>query len=151
MKKFLMISGVVFWVLFVVGAFFLIRGLSLDASSKTFVDKVIPNIISTWSEQELLKHSSVALKTVVSDPHKQAYFDQIWTGYIKLGALKKYEGSNGQSLQSGHFLTGKNDPKTFNVTAEYVADADFQNGSAQIKIQLVYENSEWKINQFSVE
>src|SRR5665213_2823000 len=99
MKKFLMISGIVFWVLilivaasFGIGAY---RGTKLDASSKAYVDKNVPVIISTWSEQEMLKCASSEFKAVVSS--NQSKFDQSWTDFEKLGALKSYDGSKGQS------------------------------------------------------
>jgi heme/copper-type cytochrome/quinol oxidase subunit 2 len=152
MKKFLMVSGVVFWVLIVIGAVFFgcahYRGSQLDASSKAYVDKNIPVIISTWSEQEMLKYASHEFKAVVSN--NQSKFDQTWTGFEKLGALKKYNGSKGQSYQNAFFLVGRNGKKGYETTAEYVAGAEFQNGNVEISIDLTRENDEWKIYGFHV-
>jgi hypothetical protein len=153
MKKFFYISGIIFWTLILIGAvyfvFNVIRGFRLDASSKTYVDKYVPIIISTWSEQELLKCGSSEFKTAVSNPEKQKFFDQTWNGFTKLGTLKEYNGSEGQSHQNLFFYTNSK-RNGYHISAEYIADADFQNGSAKITIDLVQENGEWKIYFFSV-
>jgi hypothetical protein len=152
MKKFFYISGIIFWTLILISsayfAFRAIRGSRLDASSKAYVDKNIPIIISTWSEQEMFKCGSSEFKAAVSSPDKQAFFDQTWSGFTKLGALKKYKGSEGQSYQNLFFFTNSK-RNGYHVSAEYIADADFENGSAKITVDLVQENGEWKIYYFS--
>jgi hypothetical protein len=158
MKKFLMISGVIFWVLIItaVAYFGFIAWIDsgFSASSQAFVDKNIPIIISTWSEQEALRFSSSGLKAEASNPEKQILFARAWKNYESLGALKKYNGSKGQAYAYSSFFmgnTGKEPKNGFYVTAKYVAEADFQNGSAQITVYLIRENGEWKINDFSVD
>ena len=148
-----MISGIVFWVLIVIGAVFFgfcaYRGSKLDASSKAYMDKNVPVILRTWSEQEMLKCASHEFKATVSN--NQSKFDQAWTGFEQLGALKKYNGSKGQSYQDASYWIGKNGKKGYEVTAEYVADAEFQNGNVEIKVDLTQENGDWKIYSFHVD
>jgi hypothetical protein len=38
--------------------FFIYTGNKSDASSKEYVDKILPQIISNWSKDELIKHAS---------------------------------------------------------------------------------------------
>jgi len=147
MKKFLMISGIVFWVLILIIAAFFIWGIHLDATSKSFVDQNVPVIVSNWSEQELLKKASIELKAIASNERA----DKTWTGFTKLGVLKKYNGSKGRSNQNAIFLPGKDGRIGYEVTAKYVAEADFQNGSAKITIDLIRQNGEWKFFSFDVD
>jgi hypothetical protein len=147
MKKFLMISGIIFWVLVVTFVGLLICGTHFDTTSKAFVDQNVPVIISTWSEQELLKKASPELKAVVSN--QQA--DKTWTEFTKLGVLKRYNGSEGQASANGSFWDGKNGKKGFKITAKYVAQADFQNGSPKITIDLIRQGGEWKFYSFYVD
>jgi hypothetical protein len=147
MKKILIVSGIVFWVLIFIVAAFFIWGMYLDTTSKAFVDQNVPVIISTWSEQELLKKASPELKAVVSNEQS----DKTWTGFTKLGALKKYKGSKGSSYQNAAFLTGKNGKRGYEITAKYVAEADFQNGRAKISIDLIRQSGEWKFYSFYVD
>jgi hypothetical protein len=149
MKKFLMISGVIFWVLVFIAAAFFIRGMMLDASSKAYVDKHIPVILSTWSETEILKCASIELKAVMSD--KQSGFDQALTNFSKLGALEKYNGSKGQAFEDAYFSVKKKGKRSFEITARYVVEASFQNGNAEIKVDLTRENGDWKIYSLNID
>ena len=136
-----MISGVIFWVCFFIAALWIAWAFHLDASSKAFVDDNVPRIFSAWSEQQLLELASPELKEAMSNERA----DQSWSNFSRLGILKEYKGAKGQSYQNISFLTGRRHKSGYEVTAEYLAVADFQYGSANITLHLTREDGDWKI------
>jgi hypothetical protein len=62
MKKFLAVLGVIFACLIVVGIIFISiaahTGSKLDAESKAYVDRMVPQIVASWDSKEF---SSVRL------------------------------------------------------------------------------------------
>ena len=144
MKLFLMVSGGLFCLicLFVLGIFLYgnLTGPSLDKESKLWVDKVVPEILSTWSPEILIQNSSSEFLNVVS---KETIKNSLIESSEVLGSLKEYKGSRGES---GIHIGGQGKV----ITAEYVVEIDFEKGSATIFIQSVKENGEWKIRNFAL-
>src|SRR5476649_2090265 len=99
MKKLLSIVGGICLVLILGVAAFIgyaaYQGRGLDASSKAYVDENVPTIISTWSKQELLTRASPQLLKVVNEKPEQ--LDQLFRMFSKLGAMRSYDGSKGDS------------------------------------------------------
>ena len=118
-----------------------IKGPQLDASSKAFVDKSIPTLVSTWSWDEFQKRTSVEFQKVTSK--------QQWTLYLpkikQLGKLESYEGCEGQSYTSLTFQNG------LVVKADYTANAEFQKGSAEINVELIRRKGLWQISRLEVD
>jgi hypothetical protein len=108
----------------------------LDASSKGYVDKNIPLIISSWSKDELLKRASPQLLNVINE--KPYQIDRLFQGFAKLGAMRSYDGSKGDSNVSYTNKDGKV------ITAAYIADATFQNGNAHITVRLIQSSGSWQ-------
>jgi D-Tyr-tRNAtyr deacylase len=100
----------------------------------------VPNVISGWNKEELLKQASPELLGVTKDED----LDKLFTMFRKLGKLKKYKGSEGQSLISVTTEQGKK------VTANYTAMAEFERGEASIKVNLIKHGDEWQILMFNV-
>ena len=117
-------------------------GTGLDASSKAYVDTSVPAIVSPWSKEELLKHSSPQLIEVVNKNPGQ--LDQLFAKLATLGAMQQYQGPAGQANLFFDFSKGKI------VTAKYVAHAKFEHGDAEIQVQLVQASGEWQIINFHV-
>jgi hypothetical protein len=146
MKKFLMVLGFIALLLIIYLAadfsyMLEIRGPKLDASSKAYVDANIPTIISTWSLNELEKRASKELQ--------QDLTAQKWNVFLSsvkvLGQFETYEGCRGQAYITQSY------PSPENITAEYVASAIFQNGTAEIKVKLIQKNSQWQIFKLTVD
>ena len=144
MKKVLIILGILFvlGIAIVAGimGFVAYNGTKLDASSKEYVDQVIPPIISTWSDTELLDRASPELKAIATKDQIVPLFKKL----SELGKLKEYQGSKGDSLMSYTTQNGKR------ITAKYVANALFENGTADINIQLIQHGGNWQILSFHV-
>ena len=144
MRKVISIFGIMFLILvFVVGglfAYFSSQGSKLDASSKSFVDEVIPVIISTWSKEIILKHSSQQMRQTAAE----AQLDLLLKKVSILGQLLDYKTANGEALIS-FTKNGKM------VTANYSVKARFQNGLAEINIRLIQYKGAWEILGFQIE
>ncbi len=147
MKKLLLVGAIILVaVLSVIGsivAYVVSAGSGLDESSKAYVDANIPVIASQWSEEELLKRSSLQLLDLIKKNPTQ--LDQVFKKLATLGALKQYGASKGQAVLSFNVPNGKT------VTAKYVADAKFEHGDANFQIQLVQTDGQWQIINFHVD
>ncbi len=139
MKRFLLVLGCITLLLIILIVGFIgysaIKGHQLDVSSKAYVDANIPTIISTWSKEELKKRGSKELQEELTDQNWNLFLAKV----KQLGKFQTYEGCKGQAYMSQNNLN----PEI--VTAEYRASADFQNGQAEIKMELVWRNSQWQI------
>ncbi|MGC9943434.1 MAG: hypothetical protein ABSE48_16525 [Verrucomicrobiota bacterium] len=145
MKKLLILLGATFLVIImltVVGiGLAVVKGSTLDKQSKAYVDSTVPIIVSSWDEQELLNRASPEF---IQSSRKDE-LDKLYVMFRKLGKLRTYGGSEGQSYVS---LTSQNG-KT--ITASYTATTTFDAGSAQIKITLIRHNDQWQILGFHVD
>ena len=146
MKKFLSIVGGIVLVVVLMAAGFIgylsYQGRGLDASSKAYVDKNLPLIVSNWSKRDLLKQASPQLLTIINENPDQ--IDRLFKGLARLGALRSYDGSKGDANISYTNKDGKL------ITAFYIANATFENGSAQITVRLIQVSGQWKFLMFQV-
>ncbi len=144
MKKFFITLGSIFFALIVLAAvgiaFVAIKGSALDKESRAYADSAIPAIVSTWSEKELLDRASPEFNKVVTIDQ----VDRLFRWLRALGALQKCEPAKGQSLMSATTQAGKT------VTAEYVAQAEFEKGEATISLRLIKHGDQWQIVNFHV-
>jgi hypothetical protein len=146
MKRLLTILGACFLVLVVVVIGFIgfaaYQGHVLDVSSKTYVQENVPPIVSRWSKNELLERSSPQLLKVVNDNPEQ--FDQLFSKLSSLGTMQSFGDVKGDSLISMTAQNGKV------ITANYIANAKFKNGDAQIYVQLIQMAGKWQFLTFRV-
>lgn len=98
MKKFFTVLGGFFAVLIVVAVvgFFILNhfGTALDEETKSFVDSNLPQIIMDWNPEELTNRASPELMKVAPKEKIEGLF-KVFSE--RLGPLKEYKGSNGQS------------------------------------------------------
>jgi hypothetical protein len=145
MRILLIIPAAVFLVLVIVGAKVVgiatMNGNRLDASSRQYVDRVVPAILSEWSPRELIRHASAEFK----EPATAEEIDQVFLKLSELGVLKHCEKATGNSRISFTTQDGRV------VTADYTAHAAFSKGSALIKIRLMEHGGRWEIINFQVE
>lgn len=146
MKKFLaIVGGIALVAILLIGGFVgysAYQGRALDASSKEYVDKNIPLIVSSWSKDELLKRASPQLLKIVAEKPDQ--IDHLFQGFAKLGAMWSYDGSKGDSNVSYTNRAGEV------ITAAYIADTTFENGGAQISVRLIQTSGSWQFLLFNV-
>lgn len=115
---------------------------SLDLESRKFVDVAIVAIVSHWSVDELLKRASPEM---LAESEHQIDVDSLFNQWRPLGGLVSYTGSRGgaeilESPEIGRM-----------ITANYTAKAIFQNGTAEIAIELVKREGKWSIMAFKVD
>lgn len=145
MKKFFTVLGGIFAVLIVVavGGILVLSylGSGLDKESKSYVDANLPKILKNWDADELLQRASPELMTVA--PKEQ--IEQLFTIFSdKLGPLKQYNASNGQSNLS--FTT----PEGKVITGAYVAEAIFEKAPATIQFRVIKHGDTWQVLEFRV-
>ena len=145
MKKFLISLGVVFLILILTAAGFLVYfacvGTGLDASSKAYVDASVPAIVAHWSASELIKRASPQLRAATPDQEIDAFFMSLAQ---KSGSFQSYDGSKGDSMVSYTTQNGKT------ITASYTASATFQNGKVDIQVKLIQIKGAWSLLGFHV-
>lgn len=144
MKKIFIILGVVFLALILaggIGLFILnIKGNALDKESKEYTDSAVMAIVKDWNPEELTKRMSPELEKTI----KPEDLEKLFGLFKKLGALKEYKGAKGDANISVTSEHGKI------ITAHYVANAEFEAGPAEIKINVIKHNDQWQILGFNV-
>jgi hypothetical protein len=110
-------------------------GNSLDKESKTFVDAAVPAIISGWDVTELQKRASDEFNNSVDYADLIRYFAVL----RKLGSLREYMGSMGESQITLSLLNG------VSITALYTASADCDEGAVDLQLSLIKQKGLWRI------
>ncbi len=144
MKKTIIILGYVFLALLIV----LLAGMGTlvaignrqDRESKAYVDAALPAIISTWDIREIEKRASPEFNDEVDYDELEQDFGVLQ----QLGKLVEYKGSTGDSNITLSFQYG------YEISADYNASADFEGGSADMRISLIKHGGQWQILDFRV-
>jgi hypothetical protein len=146
MKKVLVIFGVLLFAVVVTVGFLFVRwaakkGRHLDQETRQYADASIVAVISNWNEQALLDRASVRLLDKI---HEQNNLPQAFARWKNLGKLVKYEGSTGHpnmTVDRKHGIV---------LSALYLANAQFERGTATIRIVLIRERQGWRILSFEL-
>lgn len=145
MKKFFTILGGIFAFLIVAAVIFFsityYYGTGYDKESKLYVDLNLPQIIDNWKVEALTKRASPELMKVAPREKIEELFKVCSD---KLGPMKEYKGSKGQSTIAFKAEKGKL------ITGAYVAEAIFEKAPATIKISIIKRNNDWQILEFFV-
>jgi hypothetical protein len=145
MKTALSIIGIVFLVLLLVLGgligFGIYAGNRLDVSSKAYVDESVPAIVTHWSQDELSRRESPQFRRTTSDSELTVLFNR----FAQLGGLRSYDGSRGDA--NLNFMPGTG----LQITAAYIAQATFQNGKAELRVNLIQIDGNWRILGFRIE
>jgi len=168
MKEVLMISGGIFLVLIaliavtvlaiVIALFILLpkyfkslpQALELNEEAQDYVNTVILEIFSEGNFKKLYDKATPQLLELAHSEESDKIFDFC----RQLGKLEAYKGAVGgwqtsandtkEMMRSGNLKFGK-------ITlGNYVADADFERGSANIKVQIIRRDNQWLINSLTI-
>lgn len=145
-KIFAVVGAIVVALVLVLGGFIgyaAYTGRGLDESSKQYVENNIPPILSTWSENELVKRASPEL--LKASEKQPGLVDKLFRKLSGLGALTRFGKVEGSSNISYTTENGKV------ITASYTAQAKFEHGKAQLRIRLIQRAGEWRILGFWVD
>lgn len=144
MKKTLMILGGIFLVIVIVAVigFSIIatKGSALDEESKAYVDEVVPKILADLNQETLFQYASPEL----IDSASQEEFDKLFNWFNKLGEFKEYKEATGQAHMQ-YTAQGKT------ISAQYVANVEFDTGPASVLVGIVKRNESWQIINFRVD
>lgn len=142
-KGFLTILGAITFVLLVLSVigwgYVSLMSDQLAPSSKAYTEESIRAIVTTWSEDELIKRASPEMQATTT--HGQ--LDQLFIALKKLGKFQSYDGAKTEQM---HFSLNHG----LIVTITYNAAVTFQLGKANIMITLVRHHNAWQIIGFHV-
>lgn len=110
-------------------------GYSLDKESKAFIDTAVPAIVSGWDIAEIQKRASEEFNNSVDYADLIRYFAVLQ----KLGSLREYQGSTGESQITISVLNG------VSITALYTASADCDQGAVDLELSLIKRKGLWRI------
>jgi len=134
-----MVLGYIFLVVIVVtatgAAIVAVQGKKLDKESKIFADAAIPAIASEWDVAEIQRRASPEFNEAVDYDALGQYLDTLQA----LGMFEEYKGSTGEANIEVSFQNG------YEITADYIANADFEAGSVEIQISLIKHGGKWQI------
>lgn len=143
--RFLKILGIIFLVFLIGGvscvSVVAVFGLKHDKACRAYLDSNVPQIVTSWDVEELIKQASPRLLNTVPREKVEALFRACRE---RLGPLQEYKGSKGRI----HF--GANSKEGRLTTGQYVAEARFEKAVAQISILVILEGSQWRIGGFYV-
>lgn len=144
MKKVFMWFGIVCLALIVLaaGAFGILAYYmrDADATSKAYVREANAKILAAWSPEEMESRASQELKALA--PH-----DAVVQLFGRLGQLGNLQTV---SEPKGEANTVYNIGRGMVVTANYVSEAIFQNGTATIATGLIQHGKQWQLLSFHV-
>jgi hypothetical protein len=137
MKKNFIGAGIVVLSLAVCALFFIRFGNTLDVSSQEFVNINMGNFFSTFSKDDLVKVSTVALQDNLNNNDANFVFSKL----KRAGQFQKYEGSKGEANIAIQFTKAR-----LEITAAYAASAVFRNGTVQAEVRLIRTGTQWQID-----
>jgi hypothetical protein len=146
MRKFFMWLGIgtaALIVLAVAGMVFLaIRGSELDGESRVYAAESIAAIVPAWSHEELLRRATPQLKAAAKPFEVAALFNAFSAG---LGKLLENELPVGSAIVSVTAGEGKV------IAANYVVKARFEKGDAVIRVSLLKQDDQWRVQGFYID
>ncbi len=110
-------------------------GHSLDRESKAFVDDAIPAIAARWDVREIQKRASPEFDEGMNYDDLAQDLEEL----RQMGKLVEYKGSTGQSNITISFQL------SYEITADYSANADFETATADIRMSLIRHDGKWQI------
>ena len=144
MKKFFTVLGVIFVCLIVLGIILISiaahSGSKLAAESKAYVDRIVPQILTSWDSKELLNNASPEFLKVAPADKIESMFKMFAE---KLGGYKKYRGSKGDSLVNYT-------PQGKIITAAYITQVAFDKADATVRIRVIKHSENWQVLEFYV-
>jgi hypothetical protein len=145
MNKLLKVLGGIFLAVLVVvavaAAILIPKGMALDKDAVSYIEANIPPVVEKWNSEDLKKRAAPEL---LAQPGIEQ-LPKLFSWLSSLGKLEKLE------KPIGRVGTGTYAGTQFNGTwGDYVANAKFQAGPAQIKVVLRKSGETWQIMGFHV-
>jgi hypothetical protein len=135
------ISIVLLLIAGVVALIFIPRSMRLGNEATAYIEDAVPQIANTWNPQALIDRASPELLAAVKS---QDDWERLFTAYRQLGRLHKLEKPTGNVTSGAFSQTG-----SFTI-GQYMANATFENGQAQVRIQVRRVGDTWKIDAFQI-
>ncbi|HTR43198.1 MAG TPA: hypothetical protein VMH87_16410 [Pseudomonadales bacterium] len=145
MNKVFTILGIIFAVIIsliiTAAAIFIPHALKLDHEATAYIQDAVPRIVTNWNSQELVDRATPEL---LAEGKSREDIDRLFVEFGKLGALKHLDTPEGTVNTRAYTGSG------IVTVGNYEAKAEFENGTATIRIQLLRVGGGWKINGFHI-
>ena len=112
----------------------------VQEDAQQFVDTNLPAIVRNWDSEQLVNLASPALLKAAS---REQFNELFATLSRKLGPLKEYKGSSGQTSLTTSL-------RGILRNGVFEARAVFANAPAEILCRIVWLDNTWKIDEFRV-
>jgi hypothetical protein len=126
-----------FMVLVAAGSLYLRK---MDRESKAFFDAAVPAIAKGWDMDELIKRASPEFVEAMDPDGMEQYFVELQ----QLGDFVANGDSDGEAALSISIR------RWCETTADFRSQAEFEAGTAEVRISLVREDGKWRIYDLSV-
>jgi len=110
----------------------------VESECRTFVDSAVLAVVRDWDSGELIDR----VDPEMLEPGDDEKLENLFRLYRKLGALVKYYGCEGEVYRESS-VPGA-------AGFAYVAEADFENGFATVKVEGIHQNGNLYILDFSI-
>ena len=110
----------------------------LEGECRTFVDSAILAVARDWDSRELIERIDPEMLL----PGDEEKLENLFRLYRRLGGLVEYYGSEGEVHRDSSV------PEA--VEFAYVAEADFENGFATVKVEGIHRDGNSYILDFSI-
>lgn len=167
MKEFLMISGGIFLILI---ALIAVTVLAIVITVFIFLPKYLKSLPQTMElNEEAQDYVNTAILETVNDWNFKKLYDRATPQFLELshseetekivdfcrqlGKLESYKGAVGgwhSPESSKEIYLGSSQKFGKIALGNYVAEADFEKGSATIKMQIIRRENQWLINSFTI-
>jgi hypothetical protein len=111
----------------------------LDNESQAYVDDFVPMILADLNEETLFKHTCPELINDLS----QEEFDYLFNFWNTLGNFLEYKESSGGAAM-------KYNEEGISITADYIAQVEFEGGPSEVTIGIIKRDNIWQIFEFNI-
>ena len=130
------------------------QGFALQASAAAYVEENVPVIVQHWNPEEVTKRAAAEFLV----PEVQEGLPAVFAQLSQLGKLQRLGKPQGGivvadlqvAFRESRIGVSINNKPVKPIWAEFVVDADFDAGPANIKMMLVRRGEAWRIMGFWV-
>lgn len=114
---------------------------NLNEIGKTYVDQTLPLLLADLRTENFFKYAGKGI--MGSAPRED--FDFMFDWFSRLGPLKACHEAYGE-IVTAVFTDGREE-----CTGDYAARVEFATGPAIVRLMIIKEGEDWKINGISIE
>ncbi len=114
---------------------------SPEKEAQSFVDEVVPKIVTGWEEKVLAQYAHPEFYQSTPRNKVEEYF----FSFRALGPLQKYYAAKGEIMEIKTSIGRKY------ITGNYIAEVNFEKGDASVQVSVIKDNNKWMITAIFVD